>query len=352
MSRRSALALAIFLVSLIALSGLWAWAGWQAEIALTAWTEAKRAQGWTVTYKEPEFSGWPLRLTADLGEPALVSPRDLSWRGPPLALESTLWAPLTLQVAAPGRHDFDWPPLRPGGSGGQAALEAAEATGTAHFSADGWLRRLDAHFRNARLMEASAQRQQTQLQGVDIAEVNLRLSEPMLRDASGTARIRLDAREIVLPNRAQPALGRDMARLAFDGRLSGVIPGGPLAAALQVWRDSGGEALLDSFDMEWGPLDLRGEGVLRLDDALRPEGELTVTASGMDATIDRLAAAGLINSGAVFAAKLAIETLGKREEGTGRRSLTVPINLRGGLLYLGPVALFPVPPLPHLLDPA
>jgi hypothetical protein len=348
MSRRLALAIAIFFISLTALSGLWTWAGWQLETALTAWTEAKRAEGWTVAYQEPEIDGWPMRLRAELGEPALVSPRKLTWNGPALRMESTLWAPLTLQVTAPGAHDFSWPPLRPGGDGGRATLEAREATGTAHFSADGWLRRLDAHFRDTTLLPTP----EDETRRLDIGEVNLRLSEATLSEKSGPARIRLDARAIALPKESRPVLGRDVARLALDGELSGAFPDGPLSAALAIWRDSGGKATLDSLDLDWGPLDLRGEGVLRLDEELRPQGDLTVTASGLGETIDRMARAGAMKPGAAIAAKLVIEALGNRDESTGRKTLTVAVSLRGGLLYLGPVALFPVPPLPLLLDPA
>ncbi|MDX1710625.1 MAG: DUF2125 domain-containing protein [Rhodovibrionaceae bacterium] len=348
MPRRLALALLIFAVSLTALTGLWTWAGWQLEAALTAWAQTRRAEGWTVSYRGPETAGWPLRLTADVEEPVLISPRGFRWQGPEIGLESTLWAPLTLEVNAPGAHEFRWPPLRPGGSGGQATLQSEAADGTAHFAADGRLRRLDVHFRTTRLVQPG---QSTQ-SALAIGEVNLKLQEPLVQVQSGPARVRLDARDLVLPEKARPILGREMARLAFDGRISGSFPQGPLGAALTAWRESGGRVEVDRIDMEWGPLDLTGEGVLGLDAQLRPVGEFTATASGLAQTIDRFVAAGRMEQGAALAAKLALGAFAKTDTKTGRTTLTVPVSFRDGLCYLGPVPLFPVPPLPVILDPA
>src|SRR3546814_10678290 len=76
----------------------------------------------------------------------------------------------------------------------------------------------------------------------------------------------------------------------------------------------------------WGPLDLQAEGELRLDQALRPEGQFDSRLKGAGEIIDRLTATGKLKPEAAFAARLGVAALGRPDTATGETGLSAPIR--------------------------
>ena len=56
--------------------------------------------------------------------------------------------------------------------------------------------------------------------------------------------------------------------------------------------------------------------------------------------MDVLKKRGVIENGAAFALKTAAFALAQSEAGSGRPVVALPVTLRDGLVYLGPVAIF------------
>ena len=49
--------------------------------------------------------------------------------------------------------------------------------------------------------------------------------------------------------------------------------------------------------------------------------------------------------------QLALDLLSRRDEGDNRRVVTVPVAAQNGALYLGPVRLLKLPPIPFPVRP-
>src|SRR3546814_5004243 len=90
---------------------------------------------------------------------------------------------------------------------------------------------------------------------------------------------------------------------------------------------------------------LQAEGELRLDQALRPEGQFDSRLKGAGEIIDRLTATGKLKPEAAFAARLAVAALRRPDTATGETVLSAPISPRQGMLYLGPIPLVPIAPV-------
>ena len=161
--------------------------------------------------------------------------------------------------------------------------------------------------------------------------------------------IAVDARDIMLPARWRPALGRTMARLSMDavvtgmsrpGKALGKTHGKTLAETLAHWRDGGGAVEVSAFALDWDGLILRADGTFALDAELQPEGAMMADIRGIDGTTDRLIAAGVIDARTAFAAKVANRALSFRGG-----SAKLPLSVQNRRLYMGPVPILRLKPV-------
>jgi len=150
---------------------------------------------------------------------------------------------------------------------------------------------------------------------------------------------------VALPAGRGGLLGDQIDRLSFDSTLVGGIPPGKPEKALPAWRERGGRWQFRRLAVLWGPLDLTADGVLALDEAMRPAGEFETEMKGAGKIIDRLIENGEIKPEAAFAARLALAAMGRPDSVTGESVLAAPISLRQGMLYLGPIPLVPIAPV-------
>src|SRR4029077_3630579 len=70
------------------------------------WVAVQRAQGFSVAINEhPGIGGFPLAVTANLGQPEITAPGGLwRWQGPETQLLIRPWAPFDPSFLAPGHH--------------------------------------------------------------------------------------------------------------------------------------------------------------------------------------------------------------------------------------------------------
>src|SRR5262245_51547115 len=71
MRRPLRLALLLLLLLAIAYGGFWYWAAGEARRIVEGWAEARRAEGYTVAWRELAVGGFPLALRVTLTEPVL-----------------------------------------------------------------------------------------------------------------------------------------------------------------------------------------------------------------------------------------------------------------------------------------
>ena len=336
-SRLAVAATVLLLLVCASLAGTWLWARHALEQGVARWRAEQIERGYTVDYRGPSFSGFPFILSVSFEAARVTTPQGLTWQGPPVQGEAKLWDPFTIDLAFPGLHRLS---LADGGETRQADISAESATGRVVLQSDG------------RVESASIDLGALQLRGDEIEPVALqRLTARLgpLRPGDGDSLEQLDlvaeAIGVQLPPGRGELLGDEVARLSFDSTLIGGIPPGKPETALPAWRDRGGSWRFHRLAALWGPLDLQADGELQLDQALRPAGELDSRLKGAGAIIDRLSATGKIKPDAALAARLVVAALGRPDSVTGESVLAVPISLRQGMLYLGPIPLFPIAPV-------
>jgi hypothetical protein len=332
MGRRNLLISCLVLAALVfaGVSGVWLWSSARLQAGLEDWSAEQRARGYQVDYQGPRMGGYPLGLTARIEQPTVAAPNGWRWQGPPLEGEATLWDPFTIDLNFPGRHVIRRAKRT-------AELTAADARAKILLSADG------------RLSQATAALSTLTFSQAKIGKMAAETLSAQVRDLSGEedgarprSRYLVEVTGLVLPKRARVPLDQRIERASLEVVLVGRIPSGARREALHRWRAAGGKLEIEALTLVWGDLSMSGQGTLVLDDSLRPEGRISTRVRGLPETLDRLAKAGAINRGAAAAIKFALLALA----GVGANGeMLVPVTLRDGSLYLGPVRLLRISPV-------
>jgi hypothetical protein len=97
---------------------------------------------------------------------------------------------------------------------------------------------------------------------------------------------------------------------------------------------------VSALALDWGTLRLRTNGTFALDENLQPEGAMVADIRGIDATMERLLAAGVIDSRAAFAARIASRALS-----FSGGSALVPLTLQKQRLFIGPAPILRIKPI-------
>ena len=303
------------------------------------WADERRAEGYRISYAPPRIGGFPFALTARLEAPAIVAPGDgWRWSGPAIAGSARPWAPLSIELSFPGRHDLNW---RDGDRRRAVTAEAETAEGRLDLPADHRLGRTDFAFEFAGLALGQPGREP-----VRIGRAAVRGSLPPAGVATapdGALRYDIAIDRLSLPADPPPPLGREIARVEAAGLLQGGIPRGPLPGALAAWRDLGGTLEVLRFALDWGPLGLAGDGTFALDGELQPIAAMSATLRGHGETIDALVESGLVRPREGSFAKIVLAALSRRGAGDGRPEIAVALTAQDGHLYVGPVRLLPLP---------
>lgn len=336
-SRLAVAAALVLLLITVGASGAWLWSRQALEDSIARWRGEQIERGYAVDYGGPHFGGFPFTLSVTFEAPSVITPQGLTWQGPPVQGEARLWDPFAIDLAFPGVHRLS---LAEGAETRQAHITAETATGRIVLESDGQVE-------SARIDLGQLVLRGEGLDSVAMQRLTARLGP--LRPGQGDALEELDfvaeVIDVQLPPGRGDLLGDQLARLSFDSTIVGGIPPGKPEVALPAWRDRGSAWRFRRLAALWGPLNLQAEGELRLDAALRPEGQLDARLKGAGAIIERLAASGKIKPEAALAAQLAVAALGRPDSETGETVLAVPISLRQGMLYLGPIPLVPVAPV-------
>ncbi len=348
-------ALALALLAFGALAAYWFWAADRVETAIAQWTEEQRARGYEIAYRGPEIGGFPVKLAVRFTEPSVDAPQGWRWSGAAIAGEAAFWQPLTLRLDLPLRQTLsaDWR-----GHRRELSLVAETARGFIHLGRGGWLKAATIEMERLTLSEPGSEpgseagsepgggTQGAATLRADRLRYDVTRRPPTLEGTDDwTLLLSGQMRGIALPEGAPNPFGEKVKRIAFDATLLGAIPEGAPAEALARWRDAGGRLEVAEVRLIWGPLDLHAEGAATLDAQLRPEGAFTARIRGLPDALDAFAARGLIEPGIAFALKLTALTMAKRPDETGEAVVELPITLRDGLFYLGPVALFRLAPV-------
>lgn len=336
-------AASLAVVLIVGWIAVWHVAASQSEAIVDNWIEARRALGETIEHGPMVFSGFP--LSVDIAVDAVHwSGRDGATQrfaaAPSLVLSARPWRPGTLVIQAP--------------SGARASVAGpwGALTGDSKHA----------------VVEVDLGRTAAEQVGLSVRNLIVTLPGGVALASVDRMDATIDPTPAIDPN--APA-GAPPASLTVDAALRGVLPAGIVdppfdgkangslraalvgrvemadgVAGLTRWRDSGGLLRVERLRLDWLPLDVTAEGMLTLDQALRPEGEAVAEIWGLADTVDRLAGQERIEPGAAAVLKLAAAAFAKpASDGTGRRVVRAPVRIRDGRLSVGSAVLARIGPI-------
>ncbi len=307
----------------------WHYAAQALRQGLGPWVEARRAEGYDLSWREVELGGFPLSFRFRFSDARLSGTRPT-----PIAVA----APLLLAEARPWRLN-GWQLTAPQGARGEVP-----GLGDAFAARD-----LDCTLAvagTAVVFLDVAAREVTgsgALAGLRIGTVALRASlpEPPATAAAPSLRLTLRIGDLDMPHAVGP-LGPRIAALSVEGNVKGAVEGAPLRRALAAWRDAGGTVELSEGKLRWDALAVDATGSLALDGALQPTGALTATIEGQNAIIDAAIASGGLRANDGQLAKTVLGLMAK-EGPDGKRRLTLPVRLQNARIFLGPAQIAELP---------
>ncbi len=319
---------------LLLLAGLytaaWFYVAGRLTEAIDAWAVAQRAAGWTVDYGAPAVSGFPVRATARLREPAVAAPGG-AWRvaAPALTVTVTLAAPHQATFETAGHIAMGFV------DGRSAGLDVAAARVVAHApAADG--QHVEATLDAPQLAVAQTPLKLAARTATAAAVIHPAPAGP--DQPAFDLRIGLDQLTgLVLPG------GPDSVSLDGSATLKGQLPPGRLSQSVPAWRDQGGVIELHRLQLDAG-LQLTVEGTLALDGDLRPLGAGTAVLRNADVLLPMLAAAGRLDAKQLPMARILLAALAK-PGADGKPEIRAPVTAQDGWLTLGPLKVAPLAPL-------
>ncbi len=330
------------LLAALGASLYWLYAAGAVRDGVERWVEERRAEGDVIGYRTLEIRGFPLFLRAEVSEPTLARSGaygSWEWHGAALHAAIRPWNFQHLTLSFPGAQRVEFNPLNQ-----ERVLTASVGGAWAALALDpaGALQHTVLELENVELAGLS----QSDLLRVGWARLEARFrNPPPPTHQSASIEISVTMRALDLPARAAGPLGPDIDGIQAEASLMGVIPPGPPAEAVAAWRDDGGTVELERLVLDWGPLELKANGTLALDQAMQPIGSLTAEIRGYAETLDALVQAGAAPPRDAAIAKVVLNLLAKTPPDGGPPVLTVPLTAQDGRLFVGPVALLELPPI-------
>lgn len=322
-------AVAVVAAAFVGYTAYWLYAKEQIKASVAVWAEAQRAEGYEISYDRMRVTGFPYRFEVRMTNPSVRALAGEMWSARlngelaanALPYDFGHWilaidGPLTLERDAPERCALrvEMTSARlsfAAGQGGVTERLGAELDGLRVFTLDG----------PAPLVRAMD---------------SLRLAMRMEEDDRLHARIQvtgLQANEESADPRLAGAFGLNTQLLRLDATVSrwSLIAGG---APVSAWSEAGGRLAITESRLEWGPARMDASGDLGLDAQLRPEGRLSLALFDPEAFASALIAGGFVAPENQDALRLAAVLAPRGEDG-----VAMPLRLRDGGVFLGPVRL-------------
>ena len=318
---------------------LWFGLAWQSRERLEAWLAPAPEKDWHGRFAAVDSSGFPLPTRLLIEEAVVVwreGAQEAVWRAPSLGLRIRSWQLDAFDIALPARQ----------------TLSVASADSSREFAlslASGRVR--------VELVDGRFDSLDGELLGAD-----LRLTEPLSTLAADRVVLDLAAapdrpvwslsaglEDVRLPDGLSGHFSGEDLDLSLVLDLHGEPPRGTTARQLAAWRDAGGFVDLRYLRLDWPPLRIRGEGSLALDRALRPEGSVTSEIGGYREALGALRDGGRIGAGQLLFALPVLDAMA-RPGADGEDRLHLPLRLRDGGIFAGPLRLGSVPPLAAAAD--
>ncbi len=315
------------------------------------WVDERASQGIYASYKKIEISGFPGNFRVLLRQPKMRTAQlaaeagggKWSWSASKAVAEMAPWNFSKYNINLSGDHQLTYGSKsgtrQYGGKVGHLVLRSV-------IHDDGWPREATLNIKNLDLTEARSQAKIS----AKSAAVNARrlfAAESSQGDNAKSPTFAAEAQlaDVQIPKYLNLPLGHRISQLVTEFKILGAAPELKTLAGLTQWRDQGGTVEVDVLETKYGPLYMRANGTLALDQAMQPMGAITAKFKGFFATIDTLKGARLIRSRDAVMAKVVLGALSKRPPGGGQPTISLPLSVQDGHLQAGPVPLMKLPPV-------
>lgn len=309
----------------------WTYLAEEVEAQADQWVEARRAEGFDISFANLKVDGFPLDVRMSVSELSvgLSNGRGWSWATENLTISLKPWLLNKAAFRLGDRHAWSF----------RERTRQRRYQGTS----ESWSGRIE--LRNGRAQALSS------LVG------GLKVTEPAVSDETNLAElnIRIDRlaepepgfylrlRDLILPKSIKSPLGPAVQHLDAKGFLTGEVTGAHWPELLAGWRDSGGALEFDRLDLDYRPLRLRSSGAMALDADMQPVAAFSTKTEGVFEVIDVLRREGIIPLGASVAAKVGLGLLSKTPENGGETFVEAPLTLQNRTLFMGNIKLLHVP---------
>ncbi|MEQ8195977.1 MAG: DUF2125 domain-containing protein [Rhodospirillales bacterium] len=326
-------------VLVAAYTGYWFFLAQQLRAGAAQWIKVHAQEGIDIRHEGDALSGFPLAVRLTLRQPVAASDdkrRPFVWRGQRAAVSIAPWRPATIKIAVGGAQELGvvsqgktttWR-----GQARRADLSISGALGGSTMLK----MRLEALD-----MAESAHNRRFRIEHGRLDFTRKAAAKPDEKTPSRTWS--LSASGVQLPETLSLPLGHVFSRIVFDGSLLGEPPRTLDPRQLLAWRDAGGTLDVKALEVVYGPLDLKTDGTVALDEQLQPVGAFTAKVQGFIEVIGALRARNLIKPNAALTASLVLGALAKSPAPGERPRLDIALSVQNSKFYVGPVPLAKVP---------
>ncbi|MEQ9520796.1 MAG: DUF2125 domain-containing protein [Parvibaculum sp.] len=347
------------LIAGVAYSIWWVTLGDRIEEELQAWQIEQATKGINVNWENVERGGFPYRLEMKLAKPSaeLTNGRQpLTWSADTLNAQTLAYNLDHVIVDAPGAHTVRYTESRDGTEQEVTLNLLAETFWASLVFEEKDSERIAFDLAGLNLNRTMVMHEITRAAGEATADrLQLHARPTPRQQASTTApetgTLSYDA-ALQVENITWQGMGdtlwtgSHLQSLEAQMRLSG-IPADILKDEEKIAAKafaSGTKLSISEFKLIWGPVDMTGYGEMTLDAQGRPEGQFRTSVGNLPALVDALVTAEIMSrqsANLAFAGLTALSNLQGEESGRVR----LPVAMKDGVLFLGPVAAGRLKPL-------
>ncbi len=356
MRRRIAMIAGLAIVAVaVGITAAWFFFVHQTERAIDQWADDQRANGVDVSWRSLRFTGYPLRIDAQIDEPQMIirqPTRTATWKPPLVTFKFSSISPDTVEFVSPGVHDLSatfedatW----------SALIDAETLEGRASFPPGDYRRieQLAGRFAGVRMTPQAWADPVIVERGT--FEAARRTAIPVNSLAVHPQGVSLElefaAHDIRLPENlladsALEILGSLISAVSTDVQVNGDLGTSSVTPeTLTAWRDGGGTVEIASIKLRWGSLQIDADGTLALDGDLQPVGAFATRIAGLEEFVTAMENSGVLSPNDAAVARVTLAILTRSSDDGGPNRAEIPITLQERILRLGPVTLIQFPPI-------
>jgi hypothetical protein len=309
---------------------------------------AATPQDVVASWSELSMGGYPYRISANFEHPKLIAPNTPeAWEWNADALEADL-LPYNLQhivLKVEGAQTLRYRDVSNGNAQHLLKLNAEGSWASYGVEENAPLGRLAIDIK-----KAIGQLDARENYSAERLQLHLRpVPEETGAPATGTRDydLALQGEALILdPSRASAALGPNIALFVAQTRARKV----PVAnrasfvELLKTWRAAEGTLAVSDLTLKWGALDMTARGELHLDEEARFAGRLDAVFTKYEDLLKALVTAGVVTEQQAKIASVGLSFF-SQFQGSKQGAVKLPLVMRNGTLFLGPLPIGQLDPL-------